>query len=333
MANGDMNQVPTIRGTGFVSSSGSTGGIDLVPPPPPAHPVQRRQHETAEPKIPFSEMVRRHMVQVTGAFFSADGIGSDDPLVDIAHRDPVAASRFIKVVMLFSGIVSMIVCLVCAVFLRLHWSACGGCDRPLRWWLLVHAILQISQLPVRIVFLTNVWAAENQNESIEAHVASFTASPAWRMSKTVSLLTYGWFVLGIVWVLNAGNCTQCPGIYRLTIVVILQAVIRTLGTLLCFRILFPDAPVAPDATPKMEGASAEQIAALPSVNFCSSMFSEKEMSCAVCLAEYVDGDEMRHLPCGHYFHRRCADQWLKRSKRCPLCIRAIDGPKEVKKAQ
>jgi hypothetical protein len=30
------------------------------------------------------------------------------------------------------------------------------------------------------------------------------------------------------------------------------------------------------------------------------------------------------LPCGHRFHSGCADSWLSRSTRCPLCRSSID---------
>lgn len=42
--------------------------------------------------------------------------------------------------------------------------------------------------------------------------------------------------------------------------------------------------------------------------------------CAVCLAEFRDGETLRLLPrCGHAFHRGCIDVWLRAHVNCPLC--------------
>ncbi|KAM3362849.1 RING-H2 finger protein ATL8 [Capsicum galapagoense] len=42
--------------------------------------------------------------------------------------------------------------------------------------------------------------------------------------------------------------------------------------------------------------------------------------CAICLAEYAVGDEIRVLPqCGHSFHLQCIDTWLGSHSSCPSC--------------
>ncbi|XP_047976545.1 E3 ubiquitin-protein ligase RING1-like [Salvia hispanica] len=42
--------------------------------------------------------------------------------------------------------------------------------------------------------------------------------------------------------------------------------------------------------------------------------------CAVCLADFRDGDAVRLLPkCGHAFHVDCIDTWLRSHKSCPVC--------------
>ncbi|XBH67090.1 probable E3 ubiquitin-protein ligase ATL45 [Aegilops tauschii subsp. strangulata] len=46
----------------------------------------------------------------------------------------------------------------------------------------------------------------------------------------------------------------------------------------------------------------------------------RDTTCAVCLTEYADGDDLRWLPgCRHAFHRPCLDEWLRRRPSCPLC--------------
>jgi hypothetical protein len=51
--------------------------------------------------------------------------------------------------------------------------------------------------------------------------------------------------------------------------------------------------------------------------------SKYEYSCAICLTEYVEGDEICWSPsnddCHHVFHRQCILEWLYRHDECPCC--------------
>ncbi|KAJ2683094.1 hypothetical protein IWW39_005693 [Coemansia spiralis] len=45
-----------------------------------------------------------------------------------------------------------------------------------------------------------------------------------------------------------------------------------------------------------------------------------EENCAVCLEDFSAGEDVRRLPCRHFFHVACIDPWLsERSSTCPLC--------------
>lgn len=49
--------------------------------------------------------------------------------------------------------------------------------------------------------------------------------------------------------------------------------------------------------------------------------------CAICLSDFVDGEKVRVLPCGHVFHLPEIDSWLLRVKKlCPICKRDITVP-------
>jgi len=47
--------------------------------------------------------------------------------------------------------------------------------------------------------------------------------------------------------------------------------------------------------------------------------SDDDPSCTVCLCEYEDQQKVRLMPCGHYFHTECVDEWLVAHHTCPMC--------------
>ncbi|XP_060961312.1 RING-H2 finger protein ATL39-like isoform X1 [Cannabis sativa] len=49
---------------------------------------------------------------------------------------------------------------------------------------------------------------------------------------------------------------------------------------------------------------------------------DEDVVCAVCLAEFEEGEELRTLPeCFHSFHAPCIDMWLFSHTTCPVCRR------------
>ena len=45
----------------------------------------------------------------------------------------------------------------------------------------------------------------------------------------------------------------------------------------------------------------------------------KSSMCVICLDDFVKGDKLKKLPCGHHFHVSCIDKWLTEHHRCPTC--------------
>jgi hypothetical protein len=49
-------------------------------------------------------------------------------------------------------------------------------------------------------------------------------------------------------------------------------------------------------------------------------------ACIICFSDYAPGDLLKELPCKHYYHASCIDQWLTRSGNCPLCKAPVWQP-------
>lgn len=53
-------------------------------------------------------------------------------------------------------------------------------------------------------------------------------------------------------------------------------------------------------------------------------------SCAICLNDFVVGDDTMVTPCGHYFHASCLIRWVRENQVCPVCRSNIpDIPLEI----
>ncbi|KAL3532408.1 hypothetical protein ACH5RR_005929 [Cinchona calisaya] len=169
-----------------------------------------------------------------------------------------------------------------------------------------------------------------------------------------------WFVVGNVWIFGGhSSSTDAPNLYRLCLVFLTFSCIGyAMPFILCGMIccclpcIIHILGVREDMN-GIKGATEESINALPKHKFKlkrsqsgsstdnGSGFeeggflaagTEKERAisgedavCCICLTKYEDDDELRELPCSHFFHTECVDKWLKINASCPLCKYEIGG--------
>ena len=43
------------------------------------------------------------------------------------------------------------------------------------------------------------------------------------------------------------------------------------------------------------------------------------IECAICLENYEEEDDIVVLPCHHYYHKNCLEEWIAHNGSCPMC--------------
>ncbi|VAH15152.1 unnamed protein product [Triticum turgidum subsp. durum] len=166
-----------------------------------------------------------------------------------------------------------------------------------------------------------------------------------------------WFVVGNVWVFGGhSSAHDAPNLYRLCIAFLTFSCIGyAMPFILCALIccclpcIISLMSFREDLN-QNKGATAEAINALRTYKLKTKksrngegievgggvvaagtnkerFVSAEDAICCICLARYSNNDDLRELPCTHFFHKECVDKWLKINALCPLCKAEIDsGP-------
>jgi len=218
------------------------------------------------------------------------------------------------------------------------------CGQPLKYWLLVYTGRQLIVIPLRIF----VFRMRN-NPNTERRMMGL------QILRVMSILTFISFLVGQSFLFTGKSCQNSAPVlwyYCLTVIIIVYiSLALPFLIVLAICICLPCVLIVFRFFAEPEGANTEAIKNLPTREFKKSdaltskpkkkkeddtetkkddghVSDEEEENenapgCAVCMADYDDGDVLNTLPCGHEFHKECVAKWLPIKKICPLCRQDI----------
>ena len=50
-----------------------------------------------------------------------------------------------------------------------------------------------------------------------------------------------------------------------------------------------------------------------------NLINFKEKTCAICIREYVQNENILTTPCEHEYHYNCIRVWFRTNNSCPIC--------------
>ncbi|KAH0483558.1 MAG: uncharacterized protein KVP18_004806 [Porospora cf. gigantea A] len=260
-----------------------------------------------------------------------------DPIVDLVERSPAEGIRFVLVVTAFGAVFVTISCVPCLSYILTEWHRTGDCTKPLNWWLLAHCTLHLSQVFSRTIFSLRLLTCHYVHQlpllTSVFELRRLTSARAWRLTRFVSFISVVWFLLGLIWIVNAKSTAalnDSSHIIEVSIVMVLASLVRLFVAVLLFHCIGPPRRVRfrVDLFSRKRGLPVDLIDTLPLVTFGKVKADDKLLKsdplCAICLQVYEDDDVLRKLPCPHYFHKYCVDKWLQHVGTCPLCVSPVN---------
>lgn len=222
---------------------------------------------------------------------------------NVAHGLYEASSYRLVMFYCLYGLIEMI---ATACVLATDWNT--QCNRHLNLWILIFSSRFVLVIPLQIY-------RYRANRARRFEIVDDTT----KLLNWINIITFLWFIVGQSWIYGVHDCKN-SALYIYCLIVIsviyfglLLPIIIVISICLCTPcILVIFQYIGGDTS---QGARQSEINGLPTRNLQEAV----EEECAICQEPYAQGDEVRDLPCEHFFHSACIDRWLVIQKKCPLC--------------
>lgn len=183
-----------------------------------------------------------------------------------------------------------------------------ACELDIGNWILIHAVAHV----VLSATLVCDWI-----DSIENHPNILA------LKNITEALHFGLFIAGNVLVFKSSNCSDLePELYWLTFAHVMRVYLDLL--IVCAQpiLIVLCLPCIACLVWRLDdgraGGTGDQIGAIPTQIYNDECECEVD-DCTICMEAFQVEENVKCLPCRHWFHEACVDQWLSVNFTCPLC--------------
>jgi hypothetical protein len=247
------------------------------------------------------------------------------------HREEVLSQNFARWLMVFSLLLCVMLPTMLGLFLWLVVSYAlesnKDCDVPLRMW--------VVTVCANVAYHTNMCGVGSMHQVILKVCCRHDPQEGRAMPWYVKIynlmaivLIFTWHCVGLHWVRISETCEETsPALYdsvrvfaSFSVVFNIVVYINTVGLYAIMMFMLRNGMLRSTDNAAPEGTLLQQSV----VKFDPVLFKDN-MECCICIADFDASTEIRRTRCGHCFHGKCLQGWLKVNRTCPLCRSDLVG--------
>ena len=194
-------------------------------------------------------------------------------------------------------------------------------------WVAVQFSMQVVQAPIRFYLMHGLYLVDGSLDEASEKLGRLTHSKCWAVNKQLGAVHAAWCAAGIFMLYalpTSADAPQCATGRRVLQLHVATFTLRCVMTIFWFAMTFAREMPTTSHQPESSYAAAKQLVdELPTIVYRAGGGDQRfsMTTCCMCLCEHEEGEELRVLGCGHYWHAECLSRWLAHRRTCPLCQR------------